>query len=138
MVTQELIRGFPPSFQAQLDAMPDEARRHYLREMTHAERKEQRKHAKMRKAWMNDFGEDIGPYESIYDLYWRIEEKQHASKNGDLALLNLDVDAALCKRDVKNAYRRQARKLHPDVGGSDADFKALHTAYRTVLSITPA
>ena len=138
MVTQELIRGFPPSFQKRLNTLPPDERRKYLQELACVERREQRKHAKMRKLWMKDFDEDIGPYDSIYDIYWRIEEKQHAKQNGDLALLNLDVDTALCKRDVKNAYRRQARKLHPDVGGNEEAFKALHSAYRTVLAITPA
>ena len=41
---------------------------------------------------------------------------------------------SVTKRDVKNAYRRQARKLHPDVGGDDETFKRMHAAYRRVLA----
>ena len=41
---------------------------------------------------------------------------------------------SVTKRDVKNAYRRQARKLHPDVGGDDETFKHMYAAYRRVLA----
>lgn len=58
--------------------------------------------------------------------------------NTGYALLGLNTTATLTKRDVKNAYRRQARKLHPDVGGDEDAFKALHTAYRTILANTKA
>lgn len=67
----------------------------------------------------------------------RVFGKIYTDKN-DRALLGLDADTALCKRDVKNAYRRQARKLHPDVGGSEDAFKMLNTAYRKVLANTKA
>lgn len=51
----------------------------------------------------------------------------------DRALLGLETNASLTKRDVRNAYRRKARKAHPDVGGNADDFKRLYAAYRTVL-----
>lgn len=56
----------------------------------------------------------------------------------ELSLLGLDADTPRDKRIVKNAYRRKARKLHPDTGGNAESFKTLHTAYRKVLAITPA
>ena len=46
----------------------------------------------------------------------------------------LGVNQEANKREVKNAYRRKARKLHPDVGGDEAAFKQLHDAYRRVLA----
>jgi hypothetical protein len=49
------------------------------------------------------------------------------------ALLGVENDAT--KRDVKNAYRRKARKLHPDVGGDAEAFKQLYAAYRAVLKV---
>ncbi len=33
---------------------------------------------------------------------------------------------------TKNAYRAAARRLHPDVGGNEEDFKNLQTAYETL------
>jgi hypothetical protein len=50
------------------------------------------------------------------------------------ALLGVEQDAT--KRDIKNAYRRKARKLHPDVGGDAEAFKQLYAAYRAVLKVT--
>jgi len=50
----------------------------------------------------------------------------------ELALLG--VEATATKRDVRNAYRRQARKLHPDKGGNAQAFQRMHEAYRQVLA----
>lgn len=50
------------------------------------------------------------------------------------AMLGIDANASPAKKDVRNAYRRMARKMHPDKGGSDEAFKALYTAYRKVLA----
>ena len=50
----------------------------------------------------------------------------------EYAMLGIQHNAT--KRDVKNAYRRQARKLHPDVGGDDETFKRMYAAYRRVLA----
>jgi hypothetical protein len=47
-------------------------------------------------------------------------------------LLGIAPDAT--KRDIKNAYRRKARKLHPDAGGDDEAFKQLYSAYRKALA----
>ncbi|MBA3825424.1 MAG: DnaJ domain-containing protein [Ktedonobacterales bacterium] len=46
----------------------------------------------------------------------------------------LGIAQGATKREIKNAYRRQARKLHPDAGGDDAAFKRLHEAYRRALA----
>lgn len=50
----------------------------------------------------------------------------------EFALLGIERGAT--KREIKNAYRRQARKLHPDAGGDDAAFKRMHEAYRRALA----
>ena len=50
----------------------------------------------------------------------------------EYALLGIERDAD--KRTVKNAYRRKARKLHPDKGGTEADMKALNAAYHRLLA----
>jgi DnaJ-domain-containing protein 1 len=54
----------------------------------------------------------------------------------EYTLLGVERDAT--KREIKNAYRRKARKLHPDAGGSDEAFKQLHDAYRRVLAFAKA
>lgn len=54
----------------------------------------------------------------------------------ELALL--DVEAGATKREIRNAYRRKARKLHPDAGGDDEAFKQLHAAYRRLLAVAHA
>ena len=46
----------------------------------------------------------------------------------------LGITQGATKREIKNAYRRQARKLHPDAGGDEAAFKRLHEAYRRALA----
>ena len=50
----------------------------------------------------------------------------------EFALLGIAQGAT--KREIKNAYRRQARKLHPDAGGDDDAFKRMYAAYRRVLA----
>jgi len=47
----------------------------------------------------------------------------------------LGIESNATKREVKNAYRRKARKLHPDVGGDAEAFKQLYAAYRAVLKV---
>jgi DnaJ-class molecular chaperone len=37
-------------------------------------------------------------------------------------------------RDIKNAYRRKACKLHLDAGGDKEAFKQPYAAYRKVLA----
>jgi len=54
----------------------------------------------------------------------------------ELALLGIEGNAD--KREIRNAYRRKARKLHPDVGGDAEAFKQLHDAYRKVLAAAKA
>ncbi len=59
-----------------------------------------------------------------------VRQKQHAA---EFAVLGVEPGAT--KRDVKNAYRRKARKLHPDVGGDAEAFKQLYAAYRALLKV---
>jgi DnaJ-class molecular chaperone len=59
-------------------------------------------------------------------------------QSSDYQLLGLsNHEGHLLKRHVRNAYRRQSRKLHPDAGGNDEAFKELHAAYRRVLASVP-
>ena len=43
------------------------------------------------------------------------------------AVLGVDADASA--DEIKKAYRRRARELHPDAGGDEERFKAVQAAY---------
>lgn len=45
----------------------------------------------------------------------------------------LGVDRKATKEQVKKAYRKRAKKAHPDKGGSNADFSALGSAYALLM-----
>lgn len=82
-----------------------------------------------------------GPRKLCPELQAKFDEiKQKYSKvalpqsEAEYALLGIEPGAT--KREIKNAYRRQARKLHPDAGGDEAAFKRMYAAYRHLLSIT--
>ncbi len=64
-------------------------------------------------------------------LYDQAEKDLYAESGCKL----LGIEAGATKREVRNAYRRKARKLHPDVGGDAEAFKQLYAAYRAVLKI---
>jgi len=47
------------------------------------------------------------------------------------AVLGLTPDAGMA--EIKRAYRKKAKKLHPDVSGSDAEqFRLLYAAYKAL------
>src|SRR5579884_3925506 len=52
-----------------------------------------------------------------------------AAKSNRAEYALLDIEPGATKREVKNAYRRKARKLHPDVGGDAEAFKQMYAAY---------
>jgi hypothetical protein len=137
-MTQKVSLGIPPHYQAYLDKLTPEGRQNTIKALVGAERREKRKHNIYRKYMLKDFGEDIGPYDSLYDWLWREEKRKQVMQSPNYTLLGLVANADLTKREVKNAYRRKARKMHPDTGGDAEQFKALHTAYRNVLAITKA
>ena len=55
----------------------------------------------------------------------------------DRKLLGLPLFTRPSRAEVKAAYRRKARKLHPDAGGTAEAFSALHQAYHRVMAETP-
>lgn len=44
----------------------------------------------------------------------------------------LGVDEKSSQDDIKKAYREKSKKLHPDMGGSEEDFKKINEAYSTL------
>lgn len=48
----------------------------------------------------------------------------------------LGVDRSASEEEIKRAYRRRARELHPDAGGDEAEFKELTRAYEVLSDPT--
>lgn len=44
-----------------------------------------------------------------------------------------DLRSADLRKIIKNAYRRQAKVHHPDIGGSAVTFRKIHDAYKELL-----
>jgi hypothetical protein len=54
-----------------------------------------------------------------------------------LSHLKLDksaLNAVELQQNIKNAYRRQAKMHHPDIGGDAATFRKIHQAYRELTT----
>ena len=58
---------------------------------------------------------------------------QHAQIENNAAYYTLGVSTLSSSSDVKKAYHKLSRKLHPDKGGSNEQFRALQDAYQEVL-----
>lgn len=57
-------------------------------------------------------------------------------KGAKLILLQLDehhLNPSKLADHIKAAYRRQAKKHHPDIGGDSATFRRLHEAYENLM-----
>jgi hypothetical protein len=50
-----------------------------------------------------------------------------------LGILKTDLHSNELRKIIKNAYRRQAKIHHPDLGGQAATFRKIHRAYRELL-----
>lgn len=50
-----------------------------------------------------------------------------------LKLGNLSWDSDNLRGRIKNAYRQQAKKYHPDLGGNTEMFRKIHEAYESLL-----
>ncbi|HEX4221457.1 MAG TPA: DnaJ domain-containing protein, partial [Pseudonocardiaceae bacterium] len=45
----------------------------------------------------------------------------------------LGLDQSATRSQIKSAYRAKARRSHPDMGGSETEFHALHDAYQALV-----
>ena len=50
-------------------------------------------------------------------------------------ILDLPPDGEISVRDIKRHFRHLAKTLHPDKGGTDMAFVALHDAFETLMEI---
>ena len=41
------------------------------------------------------------------------------------------------EKDLKRAYRKAAKRVHPDTGGNEDDFRQVNAAYNSVLTMLP-
>lgn len=66
-----------------------------------------------------------------------IEIKIPAIKGTSLMHLKLgksDLDSPQLEKTIKSAYRHQAKRHHPDLGGDTASFRKIHQAYKDLIS----
>ena len=47
----------------------------------------------------------------------------------------LGVEATATEAEVKGAFKKLAKKLHPDAGGDPEEFKAVYSAYERAMSM---
>jgi len=45
----------------------------------------------------------------------------------------LGIPSGSTEQEIKSAFRKKALKVHPDVGGSDEEFKKLYSAFESCL-----
>ena len=65
-----------------------------------------------------------------------VEVKEPAKLKKSLMFLKLnksDLNSPGLQRKIKSAYRKQAMRHHPDLGGDAAGFRKLHDAYKQIL-----
>jgi len=65
-----------------------------------------------------------------------VEVKQPARLKKSLMFLKLqksDLNSPSLQRKIKSAYRKQAMRHHPDLGGDAAEFRKLHDAYEQII-----
>ncbi len=64
------------------------------------------------------------------------EVKEPAKVSKSLTFLRLkkkDLNSPELRRKIKSAYRKQALRHHPDLGGDAAGFRRLHDAYEQII-----
>jgi len=65
-----------------------------------------------------------------------VEVKEPARMVKSLTFLRLkkaDLNSPQLQRKIKSAYRKQAKRHHPDLGGDAAAFRKLHKAYEQII-----
>ncbi len=65
-----------------------------------------------------------------------VEVKEPANVAKSLTFLSLkktDLNSPGLERKIKSAYRKQAMRSHPDLGGDAAVFRKLHDAYEQII-----
>lgn len=68
-------------------------------------------------------------------LFSRVKSADNSvDKNKRNAIKLLGIEDSFTKDDVKKAYRRLARKHHPDAGGTEENFKRLNKAYQYLIN----
>lgn len=61
-------------------------------------------------------------------------QKQKSPYDAYYATMGLDPNGTYSNADLKKAYHRQAKKTHPDAGGTDREFQELGAAFERLQS----
>lgn len=72
----------------------------------------------------------VGSLEQAFRGYMAIPERSEASSWW--TVLGIAINSS--PEQIRNAFCAKAKKLHPDVGGSDADMAAVNLAYEEAMS----
>jgi hypothetical protein len=98
-------------------------------EMRRTQRKYLAAHHVLQKARQQDHkGHSVKPIE--------IKIPSIKKKGNALVALQLersDLRSPHLRKIIKAAYRRQAKKNHPDLGGSETSFRSIHEAYKDLI-----
>jgi len=70
-------------------------------------------------------------HQSRQQEYHREYSREEPQEQDDYGVLGLKRGASIA--EVKAAYRRLAKKHHPDAGGDPEVFKRVHTAYQNIV-----
>jgi len=82
-----------------------------------------------------DISESKQQYESIFKSF-RIYESRHSSSRDEtwaLEMLGFGPNDNPSEKEIKTAYRKKARKHHPDRGGDKKKFQEIGAAMKILL-----
>lgn len=109
--------------QEELDELERKIREERRKRWEHEERKRQERERIFERA-----------YREYYKYYREQNTGRPIDRNMQNAIKLLGLEEDFTESDVKKAYRKLARKHHPDVGGLEENFKRLNKAYQYIIN----
>lgn len=72
-------------------------------------------------------------YDKAYHDYTDSYEQEIVDQNMVNAIKLMGLRKGFTKKDLKSSYRKLSKVHHPDMGGSEVNFKKLNTAYNYIM-----
>ncbi len=79
--------------------------------------------------WSHFSATNSADVEALLASFWQQVNHPIASESLQQALIYMELEAPVAKRDLKVQYRRLAQRYHPDKGGDSEHFKNICRAY---------